>query len=113
MEFPSVARAIRRTGRPVYYRGENLPPNVGLWHPPFYAGSLALWQCVAGDTVAANRAFGFFTLYLAVVGLGTFAARRWRRAGVTERQRWGFLLALLVGLGVLLTSPLLMNAASL
>ena len=38
---------------------------------------------------------------------------RWRRAGGTERRRWGLLLALLVGLGVLLTSPLLMNAASL
>lgn len=113
MEFPAVAHAIAQTGRPVYYRGETAPENVGLWHPPLYILTLAAWQRVVGSSVADNRAFGLANACLALVLMGIFAVRRldWNRGN--WRAALPVLLALLIGLGLAATSPLLVQGSML
>ena len=64
-EFPLVAKAISETGRPVYYRGEDNPKYVGIWHPPLYTYSLAAWQQLFGSSHSASRAYGLFCALVA------------------------------------------------
>jgi hypothetical protein len=109
MEFPAVARAISETGAPVYYRGETLPRNVGLWHPPLYILSYALWVIGFGSSVTAFRAFGVFTAALALVCVGWFALRRRDRLPPS----FAGALALLLGLSVAATSPLYLQGSTL
>lgn len=110
MEFPSVAQAIKETGRPNYYRGETAPHNTGLWHPPLYILSLAGWQALFGSSITSNRAFGLFGACLALVLVGVFALRRWNRAGSGGPAK---ALALGIGLAVAGSAPLLIQGSIL
>jgi 4-amino-4-deoxy-L-arabinose transferase-like glycosyltransferase len=82
-EFPLVAKAIADTGRPVYYRGEDLPANVGIWHPPLYAYTLGVWVELFGSSHVAVRSFGFACALIAAA-LGWLVIRRL----FPERHRW-------------------------
>jgi hypothetical protein len=106
MEFPAVARAIKETGLPIYYRGETYAHNVGLWHPPLYIVSLAAWQLLFGSSALSNRAYGLTNACLALVLIGLFAIYRRGWRGYDWRQNSALLLALLVGLGFPATAPL-------
>ena len=66
-EFPLVAKAISETGIPQYYRGEDLPENIGIWHPPLYPYTLAIWQQAFGSSHSAVRAYGLFCALLSAV----------------------------------------------
>src|SRR5215475_4880878 len=72
MEFPAVARAIKETGYPNYYRGETNSSNQGLWHPPLYIATLAAWQLVFGASTVSNRSFGLVNGCLSLVLIGIF-----------------------------------------
>jgi 4-amino-4-deoxy-L-arabinose transferase-like glycosyltransferase len=74
-EFPLVARAIAQTGRPIYYRGEDLPANVGIWHPPLYPYTLGAWEQVFGFSHVAVRSFGFACALIAAA-FGLLIIRR-------------------------------------
>jgi Dolichyl-phosphate-mannose-protein mannosyltransferase len=74
-EFPLVAKAIAEEGRPIYYRGEDLPENVGIWHPPLYIYSLGVWQQIVGSSHAAVRAYGLVCALLSSI-LGWLLLRR-------------------------------------
>ncbi|HWQ14784.1 MAG TPA: hypothetical protein VNL77_18440 [Roseiflexaceae bacterium] len=113
MEFPSVARAIAETGRPVYYRGELYPANIGLWHPPLYIAWYAGWMKLFGASTESGRAFGVLNICLALALIGAFALRRaYADAALCERRSL-LPLALLGGLAVGATSPLLVQGAVL
>src|SRR6478752_1836898 len=58
MDFPAVAKATAETGLPIYYRGEENPKHLGLYHPPLYIYSLAAWYRLFGPTPTATRMFG-------------------------------------------------------
>jgi hypothetical protein len=58
MDFPAAAEAVARTGRPVYYRGEDIPEMWALYHPPLYVHVLAGWFLVFGSGAAQARLFG-------------------------------------------------------
>lgn len=58
MDFPAVAEATAQKGVPVYYRGEQNPNHLGLYHPPLYIYLLALWFKVFGSGPAQARLFG-------------------------------------------------------
>jgi hypothetical protein len=58
MDFPALAQAISESGRPVYYRGENYPQDIGIYHPPLYAYALAAWMKVFGPGPVPARLFG-------------------------------------------------------
>lgn len=58
MDFPAVAQATAQTGIPVYYRGEQHPHHVGLYHPPLYIYLLAAWLKALGAGAAQARLFG-------------------------------------------------------
>lgn len=114
MEFPSVAQAIVETGKPVYYRGELYPANVGLWHPPLYIVWYAGWMALFGPSTASARAFGLFNLGLTLAAIAAFAWLRWRSLPEGARLRpLEFGVALLVGLGFVATSPLMVRGALL
>ena len=74
-EFPLVARAIAETGRPIYYRGEDLPTNIGIWHPPLYPYTLGVWEQVFGFSHVAVRSFGFACALIAAA-FGLLIIRR-------------------------------------
>ena len=57
MDFPAVAAATADSGLPVYYRGEENPQAVGLYHPPLYIYSLAGWFKLFGDGPISARMF--------------------------------------------------------
>jgi hypothetical protein len=59
MDFPAVAKQTASTGLPVYYRGENNPNHLGLYHPPLYIYLLALWVKLLGFGETHVRMFGF------------------------------------------------------
>jgi hypothetical protein len=113
MEFPAVARAIRQTGLPVYYRGDLYPNNVGLWHPPLYILSYALWQSLVGESVVTDRLFGLVMAWGAIVLLGVFTARRWTWPDRNRQEIMWKSLALFTGLCVAGTSPLLVQGSIL
>ncbi len=58
MDFPAVGEATAQKGVPVYYRGEQNPEHLGLYHPPLYIYTLALWFNVFGAGPAQARLFG-------------------------------------------------------
>lgn len=58
MDFPAVAQATAQTGVPVYYRGEQNPHHLGLYHPPLYIYLLAAWLKALGAGPAQARLFG-------------------------------------------------------
>jgi hypothetical protein len=113
MEFPAVAQAIKETGLPNYYRGETNSSNQGLWHPPLYILTLAVWQVIFGSSVLSNRAFGLFNACLSLVLIGIFIVRRWNWIGISWRQNLAILPPLLIGLGVAATAPLFIQGAIL
>ncbi|MEJ5367651.1 MAG: glycosyltransferase family 39 protein [Bryobacteraceae bacterium] len=62
MDFPAVAKATAETGLPVYYRGEENPRHLGLYHPPLYIYLLAAWFRLWGFGAVQARLFGFVLL---------------------------------------------------
>jgi 4-amino-4-deoxy-L-arabinose transferase-like glycosyltransferase len=74
-EYPLVAKAIAQTGRPIYYRGEDLPANIGIWHPPLYPYALGAWEQVFGFSHVAVRSFGFACALIAAT-FGLIIIRR-------------------------------------
>lgn len=58
MDFPAVAARTAQTGLPVYYRGEEKPAALGLYHPPLYIYLLAAWMRVFGSAETSVRMFG-------------------------------------------------------
>jgi 4-amino-4-deoxy-L-arabinose transferase-like glycosyltransferase len=74
-DFAGVARAIAHTGRPIYYRGEDLPHYAGIWHPPLYQYTSGLWVWTFGTSHTAFRSYGFFCALLAA-SLGWLILRR-------------------------------------
>ena len=64
MDFPAVARQTAATGLPVYYRGEANPHAIGLYHPPLYIYTLALWISLLGFGEAQVRLFGYMCVLL-------------------------------------------------
>lgn len=84
LDFPAVAAATAESGLPVYYRGEQSPDHLGLFHPPLYIYSLAAWIGVLGFGETQVRLFGFGCLIVQAwivyeivkTLLGTQAARR-------------------------------------
>lgn len=63
-DFPAAAKRTAETGVPVYYRGEDNPAALGLYHPPLYIYSLAAWMRVFGPSEASVRMFGFICALL-------------------------------------------------
>jgi len=103
-DFAGVARAIAHTGRPVYYRGEDLPRLSGIWHPPLYQYTSGLWVWIFGTSHTALRSYGFFCAVLAA-GLGYLVLRRL----FPQRHPW----LALVWLGLFLLHPYLVQSALL
>ena len=62
MDFPAVAKATAETGLPVYYRGEEKPEHLGLYHPPLYIYLLAGWIRLFGFGEVQIRLFGYVCL---------------------------------------------------
>ena len=113
MEFPSVAQAIASTGQPVYYRSELYPTNVGLWHPPLYVVWYAGWIKLFGDSTVSGRSFGLFNIGVALAATALFAWRRWPTLNDSDAHPIRLAVALLCGLLVAATSPLLIQGATL
>ncbi len=74
-EFPLVAKGVATLGRPEYYRGDLLPNNLGIWHPPLYQYLLGMWEQLFGSSHVAARSFGFACTILAAL-LGVLILRR-------------------------------------
>src|SRR5207248_2646218 len=74
-DFAGVARAISQTGRPIYYRGEDLARDAGIWHPPLYQYTSGLWVWIFGASHVAFRSYGFLCALVAA-GLGWLVVRR-------------------------------------
>ncbi len=70
LDFPIVAKATSETGVPIYYRGEETPRHLGLYHPPLYIYALAAQIKLFGFSENTVRAFGMactmLTAYLAL-----------------------------------------------
>jgi hypothetical protein len=64
MDFPAVAKQTAATGLPVYYRGEENPKHLGLYHPPLYIYMLALWIKLLGFGEIQVRMFGYMCALL-------------------------------------------------
>ncbi|MFY9822094.1 MAG: hypothetical protein WAM82_11980, partial [Thermoanaerobaculia bacterium] len=58
MDFPAVAETTAKTGKPIYYRGEENRLHSGLYHPPLYIYTLAAWFRLFGSGPAQARMFG-------------------------------------------------------
>jgi 4-amino-4-deoxy-L-arabinose transferase-like glycosyltransferase len=93
MDFPTVAKATSHTLRPVWYKGEVTNHQSGLFHPPLYIYSLALFIRTFGFSEMTVRFFGLvcalISAYLLVRILRLFKFK----------NRWGE--ALLLGLFLL------------
>ena len=83
MEFPRLAEAVAETGRPVYYRGEESPTHLGVFHPPLYGYTLGGWIGLFGFSEVAVRLFGVL-LMIATAWIGTRTVKLLELAG-----RWG------------------------
>jgi hypothetical protein len=57
-DFAAAATAVADTGKPIFYRGENDPTELALWHPPLYVYLLGGWFKVFGVGPAQARTFG-------------------------------------------------------
>jgi hypothetical protein len=64
VDFPAAAKQTAVTGLPVYYRGEEDPKHVGLFHPPLYIYTLALWIKLLGFGETQVRMFGYLCALL-------------------------------------------------
>lgn len=86
MDFPAVAEATARSGKPVYYRGEENQAHSGLYHPPLYIYLLAGWFRLFGSGAAQVRMFGalcallqgWLALQILSRVLGEERVRKWR-----------------------------------
>ncbi len=84
MDFPAVAAATADSGLPVYYRGEENPDAIGLYHPPLYIYALAGWFKLFGAGPVSARMFdvlcaivaGFLALQIVREVFGPQAARK-------------------------------------
>lgn len=83
MEFPRLAEAVAETGRPVYYRGEQSPAHVGVFHPPLYGYTLGGWIALFGFSEVAIRLFGVL-LMIGTAWIGVRTVKLLQLAG-----RWG------------------------
>lgn len=113
MEFPSVARAIMETGQPIYYRGETLPANVGLWHPPLYILAYGLWNLAFGTSVESVRFYGVFNALVSLMLVGWFVYRRWRAEPLERADLLKGATAFGLGLAIAATSPLYLQGSTL
>ncbi len=64
MDFPAVANEASSTGLPVYYRGQDNPTHLGLYHPPLFIYTLAAWIRLLGFGELQIRMFGFLCAVL-------------------------------------------------
>ena len=64
MDFPAVAAQTAVSGIPVYYRGEDNPHHLGIYHPPLYIYMLAAWINIFGYGEAQVRMFGMVCVFL-------------------------------------------------
>lgn len=83
-DFPNVAERTAFTGVPIYYKGEEEPHALGLYHPPLYIYLLAAWIRAFGFGEAQVRLFGMLcallqgAIVLAIIRtLFGSAFRRW------------------------------------
>ncbi len=112
MEFPSVARAIVESGKPIYYRGELTPNNIGLWHPPLYIAWYAAWFKISGFSIESGRIFGLFNSCLTLIVISVFVWYRQRDLG-NESGPVLRVFALLIALLVAATSPIFVQGSIL
>lgn len=103
IEFPRLAEAVADTGRPVYYRGEQTPAHVGVFHPPLYGYALGGWIAMFGFSPEAVRLFGVLIM-IATALLGVRIVKLLDLAG-----RWGTPLFL----GLFLLHPFVIQSALL
>jgi 4-amino-4-deoxy-L-arabinose transferase-like glycosyltransferase len=57
IDFPIVSHATSETGLPIYYRGQDNPNHLGLYHPPLYIYSLAGFVKIFGFNEISVRFF--------------------------------------------------------
>ncbi len=95
MDFPSVAKTVSHTLRPVWYKGEVTNQQSGLFHPPLYINALALFIKGFGFSEMTVRIFGLIcaliSSYLLINMLRLF----------NYKNRWGEVLFL----GLFLLNP--------
>lgn len=66
IDFPIVSHATSETGLPIYYRGQDNPNHIGLYHPPLYIYSLAGFVKIFGFNEISVRFFGLICVLLTV-----------------------------------------------
>lgn len=95
MDFPAAAAQTAVSGVPVYYRGEENPRALGLYHPPLYIYLLAAWIRVFGFAATQVRMFGMLCVLLQ--GLVTLALLRelFGRDLIARCSPWFWLIFLL------------------
>ncbi|MGH8872185.1 MAG: ArnT family glycosyltransferase [Acidimicrobiia bacterium] len=103
MEFPRLAESVAETGRPVYYRGEQSPAHIGVFHPPLYGYTLGGWIAVFGFSPTAIRLFGV----LMMIGTGLVGVRIVTLLGLAGE--WGAS----IFLGLFLLHPFVIQSALL
>jgi len=103
MEFPRLAEAVAETGRPVYYRGEESPTHLGIFHPPLYGYTLGGWIALFGFSEVTVRLFGVL-LMIGTAWTGVRTVKLLDLAG-----RWGPPLFL----GLFLLHPYVIQSALL
>lgn len=66
IDFPIVAKATSETAIPIYYRGEMAQTHIGIgiYHPPLYINSLALFIKIFGYNENTIRMFGMLCALL-------------------------------------------------
>jgi hypothetical protein len=58
VDFISAAERVAYTGLPINYRGENNPPDTGIWYPPLFLYLLAAWIRLFSPAEAPVHMFG-------------------------------------------------------
>jgi 4-amino-4-deoxy-L-arabinose transferase-like glycosyltransferase len=95
MDFPTVSKAASQTMRPVWYKGELTNQQSGLFHPPLYIHSLAIFIRGFGFSEMTVRLFGLIcaliTSFILINILRLF----------NYKNRWGEVLLL----GLFLLNP--------
>lgn len=94
-DFAGAAKAVAETGKPIFYRGEDDPAELALWHPPLYVCLLAGWFKIFGS--GASQACTFGLLCTILQGLVVLAIARTlfgRRIG-SSIQPWFWMVFLL------------------
>jgi 4-amino-4-deoxy-L-arabinose transferase-like glycosyltransferase len=66
IDFPIVSHATSETGLPIYYRGQDNPRHLGIYHPPLYIYSLAGFVKIFGFNEISVRFFGLICVLLTV-----------------------------------------------